>query len=34
MPNHEIALELLKKSDCPIAAPSANKFGHVSPSKA
>ena len=34
MPNHEIALELLKISNCPIAAPSANKFGHVSPSKA
>jgi len=34
MPNHEIALDLLKKSQLPIAAPSANKFGHVSPTKA
>ena len=34
MPNHPIALELLKVSGLPIAAPSANKFGHVSPTKA
>ena len=34
MPNNEIALNLLKKSGLPIAAPSAKKFGHVSPSKA
>ena len=34
MPSSEIALELLKASELPIAAPSANKFGHVSPSKA
>jgi tRNA threonylcarbamoyl adenosine modification protein (Sua5/YciO/YrdC/YwlC family) len=34
MPNNEIALNLLKTSGLPIAAPSANKFGHVSPSKA
>ena len=34
MPSSEIALELLKVSGLPIAAPSANKFGHVSPSKA
>jgi len=34
MPNHEIALELLRTSGLPIAAPSANKFGHVSPTKA
>lgn len=34
MPNHPIALELLKTSGVPIAAPSANKFGHVSPTKA
>ena len=32
-PNHKIALELIKKSGLPIAAPSANKFGHVSPTK-
>ena len=34
MPNHEIALDLLRTSNVPIAAPSANKFGHVSPTKA
>jgi L-threonylcarbamoyladenylate synthase len=34
MPNHQIALELLRESGVPIAAPSANKFGHVSPTKA
>jgi tRNA threonylcarbamoyl adenosine modification protein (Sua5/YciO/YrdC/YwlC family) len=34
MPNHQIALDLIKTSGLPLAAPSANKFGHVSPSKA
>lgn len=34
MPNHEIALDLIKTCGLPLAAPSANKFGHVSPSKA
>ena len=34
MPNHPIALDLIKTSGLPLAAPSANKFGHVSPSKA
>lgn len=34
MPSSEIALELLRTAGLPIAAPSANKFGHVSPSKA
>lgn len=34
MPNHKIALDLIKTSGLPLAAPSANKFGHVSPSKA
>ena len=34
MPSSEIALELLRESGVPIAAPSANKFGHVSPTKA
>lgn len=34
MPNHPIALELIKQSTCPIAAPSANKFGRVSPTQA
>ncbi len=31
MPDNEIALELIRKSGCPIAAPSANKFGRISP---
>lgn len=31
IPNHEDALELLNNVDFPIAAPSANKFCHVSP---
>lgn len=31
MPANDIALELILKSDCPIAAPSANKFGRISP---
>ncbi len=34
MPDNEIALELIRKSGCPIAAPSANKFGRISPTKA
>ncbi|MFO8021923.1 MAG: L-threonylcarbamoyladenylate synthase, partial [Perlabentimonas sp.] len=31
MPNNDIALELISKSGCPVAAPSANKFGRISP---
>ncbi len=31
MPNNEIALELIHKSNCPIASPSANRFGRISP---
>lgn len=31
MPNHEIALELLMKSGLPLAAPSANRSGKISP---
>lgn len=34
MPNNPLALELIKKSNCPIAAPSANKFGRISPTTA
>lgn len=34
MPNNEIALELIKLAECPIAAPSANKFGRISPTNA
>jgi L-threonylcarbamoyladenylate synthase len=32
-PNHPIALRLLQQSGLPIAAPSANRFGHVSPTR-
>lgn len=31
MPDNEIALNLIRASKCPIAAPSANKFGNLSP---
>lgn len=34
MPRHPVALDLIEKSGCPIAAPSANKFGHLSPTEA
>lgn len=34
MPNHEVALKLIEESETPIAAPSANKFGHLSPTTA
>jgi L-threonylcarbamoyladenylate synthase len=34
MPNNKIALELIKSSGYPIAAPSANKFGRISPTTA
>lgn len=34
MPNNEIALELIRQAQRPIAAPSANKFGRISPTKA
>ena len=34
MPKNQVALELIRQSGLPIAAPSANKFGHVSPSRA
>ena len=33
-PAHEIFREILRKTDSPIAAPSANPFGYVSPTKA
>ncbi|CAI2370537.1 unnamed protein product [Moneuplotes crassus] len=33
-PNHPVALSFIKEAGRPIAAPSANKFGHVSPTKA
>jgi L-threonylcarbamoyladenylate synthase len=31
MPHHPIALDLIAQAQCPIAAPSANKFGLLSP---
>ncbi|MBX9702858.1 MAG: threonylcarbamoyl-AMP synthase [Silvanigrellaceae bacterium] len=34
VPAHPVALALLQESDLPIAAPSANTFGHVSPTTA
>lgn len=34
IPAHPLALAFLKKAGLPIAAPSANKFGHVSPTRA
>lgn len=34
MPDNSIALALIKASGCPIAAPSANKFGRISPTRA
>lgn len=34
IPNYEKAQALLKEAGVPVAAPSANKFGHVSPTTA
>ncbi len=34
MPNHPLALELLRALDFPLAAPSANPFGYISPTTA
>jgi len=34
MPKHPIALQLIRAAGCPIAAPSANPFGYVSPTTA
>jgi L-threonylcarbamoyladenylate synthase len=34
MPANQIALDLISASKCPIAAPSANKFGRISPTTA
>ena len=34
MPSHPMMREVIKKSGCPIAAPSANPFGYVSPTSA
>lgn len=34
MPSHPLAIELLRQADVPVAAPSANPFGHLSPTTA
>jgi L-threonylcarbamoyladenylate synthase len=34
IPNHAVALALLEEAGCPIAAPSANRFGMLSPTTA
>jgi L-threonylcarbamoyladenylate synthase len=34
MPSHPIAFELIRKAGVPVAAPSANVFGHISPTTA
>lgn len=34
MPAHPVALALIREARCPIAAPSANRFGHTSPTQA
>lgn len=34
MPDHLIALDLIKRSGTPLAAPSANRFGYLSPTRA
>lgn len=34
MPNHRLSLELLQRLDFPLAAPSANPFGYISPTTA
>lgn len=34
VPSHPVALALLKAADLPVAAPSANRFGHTSPTTA
>ncbi|MEY3984546.1 MAG: hypothetical protein RL160_2105 [Bacteroidota bacterium] len=33
VPNHPLTLELLRKSGLPLAAPSANPFGYISPTR-
>jgi len=34
MPSHPVALELIRRAGLPIAAPSANRFAHISPTTA
>ena len=31
MPSHPVALEVIRRAGVPVAAPSANRFGHISP---
>lgn len=34
IPDHPVARELIRRAGCPVAAPSANKFGRISPTEA
>ncbi len=34
MPSHPVALALIRRAQVPVAAPSANRFGHISPTTA
>ncbi len=34
MPRHPVAVELIRRAGLPLAAPSANRFGHISPTTA
>ena len=34
VPSHSVALELIRRAQVPVAAPSANRFGHISPTTA
>jgi len=34
MPSHPVALKLIRRAGVPVAAPSANRFGHISPTTA
>ena len=34
VPAHPVALALIRAAGCPVAAPSANRFGHASPTRA
>src|SRR5208282_3454088 len=34
MPSHPVALALIRRAGVPVAAPSANRFGHISPTTA
>lgn len=34
MPDHSVALQIISAAGCPVAAPSANRFGHTSPTTA